>query len=80
MPKGEKLLQKAEQNPKNVRFNELDTLLQQFGFEKIKTNAGSHFKWRNKEKLITYMCPRKNPVKSVYIKQLIKILKTHFNI
>lgn len=78
MTKKEKLLLKAIQNSKNIKVHELEVLLAQFDFKQIKTNAGSHLKWINHSKEITYMCPRKNPVKAIYIKQLIKILKLHF--
>ena len=80
MTKREKLLQKALKAPKDFRFQDLESLLRQFGFRKIKTNAGSHFKWRHTEKMITYMAPKKNPVKQIYIKNLLKLLKVHFNL
>ena len=80
MSKKEKLLKKAIDQSKDFKFEELNILLKHFGFKKIKTNTGSHFKWRNNEKCITYMAPRKNPVKIIYIKNLVKILKIHFNL
>lgn len=76
MSSKEKLFLKALQNPKNISYQELETLLKQFGFKKVKTNAGSHFKWRHTEKNITYFAPRRNPMKSIYVKQLTTILKS----
>ena len=80
MSKKDKLLEKAKKYPKDFRFHDLESLLLQFGFKQVKTNEGSHFKWRHDSKMITYMAPRKNPVKVIYIKELLKILTIHFNL
>lgn len=78
MTKKTKLLEKIINNPKNVSPKELETLLKQYQFQKETTNAGSHMKWRNKEKQITYMFPKRNPVKTPYIKNFLNILKAYF--
>lgn len=78
MSKKEKLFRKVQRSPHNIQFHELETLLSQFGFEKVKTNAGSHMKWIHLEKNIEYGAPRKNPMKPVYIKRLVSVLETHF--
>ena len=80
MSKKEKLLERLGTLPNDFRFDELETLLNQFGFAQVKTNAGSHFKWKNQEKNILYAAPRKNPMKRIYLKQLLEILEIHFNI
>lgn len=80
MSKKDKLLERLQSLPSDFRFEELQTLLQQLGFTQIKTNAGSHFKWKNMEKNILYAAPRKNPMKIIYLKQLIEIIEIHFNI
>lgn len=80
MSKREKLLWKFIHNPKNIQFHELETLLGQFGFYRIKTNAGSHLKWENAEKKLYYAAPRQNPVKKAYIKNLIDLLSKPFNL
>ena len=80
MSKKEKLLEKCILKPHDITFRELEALLRHFGFARLKTNAGSHFKWRNEEKVITYMVPRRNPVKPVYIKEFLLILRRSFNL
>src|SRR3989338_6688645 len=68
--KREKLLQKAIVQPHKIRFHELETLLKQYGYKRIKTNAGSHFKWFNAEKDLPFRCPYQNPIKPIYVKEL----------
>ena len=80
MSKKEKLVKRLKGIPSDFTFSELETILNQFDFEMVKTNAGSHFKWRNIKENIVYVAPRKNPVKKIYLKQLVEILKIHFNI
>jgi len=46
MSKREKLLEKLRQNPKNVRFDDIDTLLSGLGFE--KRQRGSHVTFSQK--------------------------------
>lgn len=79
MTKRQKLLDRLNTLPNDFTFNELEVILKQYGFIKVKTNAGSHFKWRNSEKNILYAAPRKNPIKKIYLKQLLEILLTHFS-
>lgn len=78
MTKRNKLFAKAINNPKNFKFRDLEALLNQFGFKRLKSNAGSHFKWRNEQKLLTFMAPRNNPVKTIYVKNLTRLLKVYF--
>ncbi len=80
MSKHEKLLWKFIHNPQNIQFHELETLLGQFGFYRVKTNSGSHMKWYNPEKKLQYFAPRKNPVKPFYIKNLIELINQSFNL
>lgn len=80
MTKHEKLLLKFILYPKNIQFHELETLLRQFGFHRIKTNAGSHMKWQNIQKDIRFSAPRKNPIKPAYIKKLIRMLNQYFTL
>lgn len=69
-----KLLNKCRQNPKNVRFHELETVLKRLGFARVKTHSGSHFKWKHAQRPLWYSAPRQNPVKSIYIKGLINLV------
>jgi predicted RNA binding protein YcfA (HicA-like mRNA interferase family) len=78
LSKKEKLFLRLRTIPSDFSFQELETILKQFGFKRKKTNAGSHFKWFHEDKNITYAAPRKNPMKKIYLKELVNILETHF--
>lgn len=78
MTRPHKLLAKFRNNPKGVHFRELETVLEQLGFVRIKTNAGSHFKWEHYENFLNYGAPYHNPVKAAYVKRLLQIIDTHF--
>lgn len=80
MTKKDKILERLKNIPTDFSFSELESILWKFWFEKVKTNAWSHFKWVNKEKWISYFAPRKNPMKKIYLKQLLEILESYFNI
>ena len=48
MTKSEKLYAKIVNNPKNVDFEELDRLLQKYGFKRSNPRSGSrHFTYRH---------------------------------
>lgn len=73
MSRQEKLLQRLRQNPKNVRFDEIDALLLGLGFE--KRQRGSH---------VTYVLPgqgritipvRKPFILPVYVKEVLTLLE-----
>lgn len=68
----EKLLKNIENNPKNVRMAELKKLLEWYGYELVSIN-GSHHKF--KKDGISIIVPYKKPIKEIYIKQVLQILK-----
>ncbi|GAB6163942.1 hypothetical protein JCM12298_31020 [Desulfothermus naphthae] len=70
-----KLIKGLLNNPKNVRFKDVDRLLKAFGYEvKQPRSGGSHFVYRKKG-VNPITIPFKRPfVKEIYIKQIIKIL------
>ncbi|MBX3000670.1 MAG: type II toxin-antitoxin system HicA family toxin [Caldilineaceae bacterium] len=72
MSKRDKLLQRFRNNPKTVRFEEVDTLLLQFGF--TKRQSGSHATYKFGEHLITVPF-RKPYILPVYVKNLLEILE-----
>jgi predicted RNA binding protein YcfA (HicA-like mRNA interferase family) len=70
MSKREKRLQRLRQNPKNVSFDELKQVLEDYGFEHVRT-AGSHhtfiaqtagYDWR-------LTIPFNRPIKQAYVMQ-----------
>jgi predicted RNA binding protein YcfA (HicA-like mRNA interferase family) len=71
MSKREKLLQRFRNNAKTVRFEEVDNLLLQLGFDKHQ--SGSHAVYSFQQYLITV--PFRRPyILPVYVKNIIEIL------
>lgn len=75
----EKLFEKLKRNPKDVSFHEFETLLGQFGFNRIKTNAGSHFKWKHPNLKTHIRAPYRHRMKPVYVQRLIRLIQYYFN-
>ena len=72
MSKHEKLLEKIRQNPRNVRFEQIDALLLSFGFE--KRQKGSHATY-----ILAGIRPitvpfRKPFILPIYVKQILERL------
>jgi len=80
LTKKDKLLNRLKLLPNDFTFKEFENILHQFGFKRVKTKAGSHFKWHNSKMNIIFAAPRKNPVKKIYLKQFIEVLNIHFSI
>ncbi|NPV73186.1 MAG: addiction module toxin, HicA family [Pelotomaculum sp.] len=75
MGKLEKLLQKIKNNPKQVRFEELDKILIRAGFTKRQPRKGSsHYTYTKGSARITV--PFNQPhIDSAYVKLAIKVLE-----
>ncbi|RDU51876.1 hypothetical protein CQA49_08040 [Helicobacter sp. MIT 00-7814] len=73
MSKKDKLLAKLENNPTNVAFEVLEKLLKDCGYEVFKS-GGSHAVFRKSQCEILTI-PYKRPVKVVYVKMVLKVLK-----
>lgn len=75
MTKKDKRLQKIKQNPRHVRFDDLDRVLLSYGFERTQSGKGtSHYYYTLGEH--TLSIPYKRPfLKSVYVKKAVKILE-----
>ena len=74
MSQWEKLLQSIRNNPKSVRFDELDKVLRNTGFERKQSGNGtSHYRYvLGTDQIVV---PRHGDhVKEVYVKQVIEIL------
>lgn len=71
----EKLLERIINNPKTVRFEELDKILTRAGFTCRQAGSGSsHFNYRKGRSLVTV--PKKKPfVKREYVEEAIEALK-----
>ncbi len=73
----EKLAQeKLRQNPKNVSFDDLRTVLEDFGFEFVRS-SGSHFSFNitldDEPRLL--VVPFSRPVKPVYVNKALELIE-----
>ena len=73
MTKLEKLKAKLLRKPKDMRFDEIRTLLKNYGFENVRTK-GSHFFFSDNKSVISIPV-HNNTVKKIYLEKIIKILK-----
>lgn len=74
MSKREKLICKLKNNPKNARFEELQTLLLNFKFEERQPGGGSsHYTYTYGSYVLTI--PKDKPVNFVYVKKVIKAIE-----
>jgi len=72
MSKKEKALLRLRQNPKNIRFDDIVTILLGLGFKK-QQDSSSHARFTLGKYIIDV--PRRKPfVKEVYVKLLLRIL------
>lgn len=71
----EKLLERIRNNPKTVRFEELDKILRKAGYIVKQPNRGSsHYTYRKKGHM-PLTIPKKSPyVKPEYVEQVINAL------
>lgn len=71
----EKLIKKMKNNPKSIRFEELDKILNDVGFSCRQPKGGSsHYTYVLEDKLLTI--PYNRPfIKVIYIKIAIRILE-----
>ena len=75
MTKRQKRLDKMRQNPKNVSFDELRIVLEDFGFEFVRSN-GSHHSFNvviNGEPRL-FVVPYKHPIKAVYVREALDLI------
>ncbi|MEM6283392.1 MAG: type II toxin-antitoxin system HicA family toxin [Chloroflexota bacterium] len=76
MSRDDKLLEKLRNNPKNVRFEDLQKLLESFGFV-LKRSSGSHHSFVgtiNSEKVLLVV-PYRRPLKAIYVKKALKLIE-----
>lgn len=74
MTKRQKRLERIRQNPKAVRFEDLDQLLIDFGFIRRQPRGGSsHYIYVRKEVRLTIPMNRPH-LREVYVKNVLKLL------
>ncbi len=78
MSKQDKLIQKLRQNPKNIRFEEIDNILSWYDFERRQASKGtSHYVYTlvTAHKSYRLTIPFKRPfIKKFYIQDALEIL------
>jgi predicted RNA binding protein YcfA (HicA-like mRNA interferase family) len=76
MTKREKRLQKLRQNPKNVSFDDLRKVLDDYGFELVRS-SGSHHSFNitiaSEPRLL--VIPYSRPVKAVYVQVALSLIE-----
>lgn len=72
MGRREELYQKLQNNPKNVRFEDLDKLLRLYGFESRQPKGGSSHYFYKREGCPSLTIPRHKPMKTVYVKMVLE--------
>jgi len=73
MSKFEKELARLKQNPKNVRYEELEKILLRIGFSK-RQRGTSHVVFRKEAVILTV--PIKKPfLKSIYVKKTLDVIE-----
>ncbi|MDP3047287.1 MAG: type II toxin-antitoxin system HicA family toxin [Chloroflexota bacterium] len=73
MTQREKLLRKLRNNPRNVSFETLDTLLKAYGFE-MRAGAGSHRTYRRSNCAHVLTIPHATPLDTRYVKLAIQFI------
>ncbi len=74
MSRKDKILRKCKQNPKNIRFFEIERLLSEYGFY-LERSSGSHHIFTDDRKAITIPAHNKKQfILEVYVKKILKII------
>ncbi|MGJ7045332.1 type II toxin-antitoxin system HicA family toxin [Thermoanaerobacterium thermosulfurigenes] len=73
----EKLFEKIEKNPKNVRYEQLDKILRHFGFGVREPKSGSsHVTYFHPKLADILTVPKDKPfVKEIYVKKALKMIQ-----
>ena len=73
MTKKDKLIDKIRNNPTNVRFETIQTILLDLGFkERQPKNGSSHYTYTLNHYILTV--PKHKPVNKVYVKLVISVI------
>lgn len=76
MTKREKLKQKISQNPKNVLFEDLRKLLEQYGFILDRVRGSHHSFVYEKETIkLGITIPYRKPLKVIYVKKALVLIE-----
>ena len=73
MPSIEKIIEKMKNQPNGIRFSEIEKVLNYLEYYETR-QKGSHKRFKNKEKQESITLPEQNPIKAVYVKQILEML------
>jgi predicted RNA binding protein YcfA (HicA-like mRNA interferase family) len=76
MSRRKKRLQRIRENPKNVSFDALRTVLEDYGFV-LERSSGSHhsFKVEINGQYVLFVLPYRRPIKSNYVRDALKLIE-----
>lgn len=74
MSRGEKLLKRMRQNPRDWRIQDVETVCRSFGVLCARPPGGSHYKVKDQLGQRMLVVPAHRPIKPVYIELLIEML------
>ena len=76
MSKREKLIEEMRNNPKDVSFDQLNTVLLYYGCTVRQPKSGSsHFYYTHPAASEPLSIPKARPIKAVYVKHAIKMIE-----
>lgn len=76
MTRFDKLYNQIVNNPKSVKFEDLDKLLSGFGFECRQPRGGSsHYTYHHPRLIDVLSIPKARPIKAIYVKKAIATIE-----
>lgn len=76
MTKLDKLFAEIVNNPKDVKFEDLDKVLKYYGFERRNPKGGSsHYTYFHSSLPDILTIPKNRPIKAVYVKKAISAIQ-----
>lgn len=72
----ERLYRRIINNPRDVRFEDLDRLLRRYGFQCRQPRKGSsHYNYYHSKVPYILTIPKDRPIKAIYVKQAIEAIE-----
>jgi len=73
MPSVEKIIEKMKNQPNGIRFAEAEKVLNYLDYYETR-QKGSHKRFKNEENQESITMPEQNPLKIVYVKQILNMV------
>lgn len=74
MARGDKLLERMRQNPRDWRIDDVTALCSAFGLDLDRLSGGSHYGVSDPSQQRHLTVPFARPIKPVYIRQLVRFV------